>query len=778
MALGGLMAGLAILSHTELLLVVLGGLFAAVTLSGIIQTGWFKYHPDPHRHRPAGVPDGPAASPLRTRRLGGGDDHRAVLDRRRASRSRSAWACSTPTSSAMVERLRPDARRSRPVLVCGAGLRRASAARALLGPGRRACWSTDRAPAGRARAGRGRGPLRRAARRRCPTVSTWWSTSPGLAPGPPAVARRRPPRRRRGDRRGRVRLAAARTRRRAVAGGHRHERQDDDRADARVDPARRRAARRGGGQRRRLGHRRGHRGPAVRRARGRAVELPAALVARRSRPRPARCSTWPRTTSTGTARWPPTREAKARIWPATWRSATSTTRSSRRAARRAPAPRGSASPWATRPAPGSSACARRRSLVDRAFGRRRSSSPVGRRPPGRARTTSPTRWRRPRWPARTASSRPRSPPACAPSSPTRTATSSCRASAASATSTTARPPTRTPRRASLTAYDRGRVDRRRPAQGRAGRRTRRRGRRIGSPGSCCWASTAALIARGTAATRPGCPVIEVSSTDDGAMTEVVRAAAGLARPGDTVLLAPAAASYDMFAGYAARGEAFAAAVRELPATSERAAMTALDAGSAEPAWRSSARTAAIPAAGRAGAAVPRPPVRLGPAAAARRRRAARLRYADGGVDDDRGLAPRRQRPSIWAQVIKEAEFVAIGVPCSGSPCCLPPRAYRLLAYPMLALALVALLAVLVPGIGVGVYGARRWIDLGPFQLQPSEFAQGRDAAVGRRPAGAQAAAGHAAPGPPPVPPAAARLRARRRPGHARARPRHDAAASC
>ena len=43
MALGGLMAGLAILAHTELLLVVLGGLFAAVTLSGIIQTGWFKF---------------------------------------------------------------------------------------------------------------------------------------------------------------------------------------------------------------------------------------------------------------------------------------------------------------------------------------------------------------------------------------------------------------------------------------------------------------------------------------------------------------------------------------------------------------------------------------------------------------------------------------------------------------------------------------------------------------------------------------------------------------
>lgn len=43
MALGGLMAGLAILTRTELLLVVLGGLFAVVTLSGLMQAGWFKF---------------------------------------------------------------------------------------------------------------------------------------------------------------------------------------------------------------------------------------------------------------------------------------------------------------------------------------------------------------------------------------------------------------------------------------------------------------------------------------------------------------------------------------------------------------------------------------------------------------------------------------------------------------------------------------------------------------------------------------------------------------
>ncbi len=65
---------------------------------------------------------------------------------------------------------------------------------------------------------------------------------------------------------------------------------------------------------------------------------------------------------------------------------------------------------------------------------------------------------------------------------------------------------------------------------------------------------------------PDVPVIEVSSNDDGAMTEVVGTAAGLARPGDAVLLAPAAASYDMFSGYAARGAAFEAAARALDAS--------------------------------------------------------------------------------------------------------------------------------------------------------------------------------------------------------------------
>jgi UDP-N-acetylmuramoylalanine--D-glutamate ligase len=51
----------------------------------------------------------------------------------------------------------------------------------------------------------------------------------------------------------------------------------------------------------------------------------------------------------------------------------------------------------------------------------------------------------------------------------------------------------------------------------------------------------------------------------GSMAEAVRTAATLARPGDTVLLSPACASFDWYPGYAARGDDFAACVAALMA---------------------------------------------------------------------------------------------------------------------------------------------------------------------------------------------------------------------
>jgi UDP-N-acetylmuramoylalanine--D-glutamate ligase len=62
---------------------------------------------------------------------------------------------------------------------------------------------------------------------------------------------------------------------------------------------------------------------------------------------------------------------------------------------------------------------------------------------------------------------------------------------------------------------------------------------------------------------PDVPVIEVGAGETGGvgpMDRVVAEAAALAREGDTVLLAPGCASMDMFADYAARGDAFAEAV--------------------------------------------------------------------------------------------------------------------------------------------------------------------------------------------------------------------------
>jgi UDP-N-acetylmuramoylalanine--D-glutamate ligase len=63
------------------------------------------------------------------------------------------------------------------------------------------------------------------------------------------------------------------------------------------------------------------------------------------------------------------------------------------------------------------------------------------------------------------------------------------------------------------------------------------------------------------------PIIEKVTGGErcASLEEAVAKAAAIARPGEAVLLSPACASFDMFRDYRHRGEAFARAVRELPA---------------------------------------------------------------------------------------------------------------------------------------------------------------------------------------------------------------------
>src|SRR5262249_1467622 len=79
--------------------------------------------------------------------------------------------------------------------------------------------------------------------------------------------------------------------------------------------------------------------------------------------------------------------------------------------------------------------------------------------------------------------------------------------------------------------------------------------------------------------------------------------------------------------------------------------------------------------------------------------------------------------SAYGVFKKQLMWVVIGLPVFWLGLRLPPRAYHALAYPALLGCALALAVVLVPGLGVLAHGSRRWLDIGPLQLQPSEPAK-------------------------------------------------------
>jgi cell division protein FtsW len=72
---------------------------------------------------------------------------------------------------------------------------------------------------------------------------------------------------------------------------------------------------------------------------------------------------------------------------------------------------------------------------------------------------------------------------------------------------------------------------------------------------------------------------------------------------------------------------------------------------------------------------------------------------------------------------KQLLGAAIGLPLTYFAARSSPRLFRAAAYPLLAVAVVGLGLTLIPGVGQSLNGAARWIQIGPFQFQPSELAK-------------------------------------------------------
>ena len=262
---------------------------------------------------------------------------------------------------------------------------------------------------------------------------------------------------------------------------------------------------------------------------------------------------------------------------------------------------------------------------------------------------------------------------------------------------------------------------------------------------------------------PDVPRQVVAGKDDDVMLKVVSAAVAMAAPGDVVLLAPAAASLDMYSSYAARGNAFADAARSRsgrsPSGSRRdhdivAARIGSTAGSAdavEP--EASTPTPARPAdsAPDAGRRAPAPKGAAGHRGLRpwlRQSRQSISRLAADWLDrpmtslhlvlaifalmlgfgllmvlSSSSVSAFRTGGSSFSVFANQATYAVVGLICFCAAQYLPVRVMRSFSTLAVIISLALLVAVLLPGVGALVNGARSWIRLGGLQFQPSEVAK-------------------------------------------------------
>ena len=87
------------------------------------------------------------------------------------------------------------------------------------------------------------------------------------------------------------------------------------------------------------------------------------------------------------------------------------------------------------------------------------------------------------------------------------------------------------------------------------------------------------------------------------------------------------------------------------------------------------------------------------------------------------VAAFRNGGSSFSVFANQATYAAVGLVCFCAAQYLPVRLMRSLSTIAVIISLALLVAVLVPGIGALVNGARSWIRIGGFQFQPSEIAK-------------------------------------------------------